>query len=441
MSYTYSNILKIALPIFSFALIENIIAFTDTAFLGRVSEAQLAAAAIGSLYYVSIFIVGFGFSIGAQILVSHRNGAGEPEKIGAIFTNSLYFLLALALASIFLTALCGEKIFAMLVSDPNILGEAMRYMKWRAPGFAAIFGVIAFRAFYVGIADTKILAYSSWLMGIVNMFLNYALIFGKAGFPRMEIEGAAIASSASEFAAFALFLAYTLAGGRARKYSMRFGKFDFCQVRAVLSLSAWTMAQQFVYVAIWLVLFAFIEKLGARELAQSNIIKSVLMFLYMPMYAFGATMNTVAGNLVGERRAAQIPAACKKIIIMQYAATLPAAAMLAAFPLEVLGVYTNSPGILTNIRPPFYMAVMTVLFAIPSFTLCNLILGFGRTRAIFFMELSTVFFYVAFLCFTVYELRSFAATWTADAWYWLMLAAADIYYIKRVGKFFSPQKI
>ena len=64
MNCSYSNLWKITLPIFSFLLIENIIAFTDTAFLGRVGEAPLAAAAIASLYYVTIFIVGFGFSVG-----------------------------------------------------------------------------------------------------------------------------------------------------------------------------------------------------------------------------------------------------------------------------------------------------------------------------------------------------------------------------------------
>lgn len=431
MDCSYSNLWKITLPIFSFLLIENIITFTDTAFLGRVNETQLAAASIGGLYYVCIFIIGFGFSIGAQILISHKNGENAFEKIGTIFLNSLYFLLIAAFIGFLLTFFFGEVIFAKMVDSESVLTEVLRYMRWRQFGLFAIFAVIAFRALYVGIADTKVMAYSSWLMGLVNLLLNYGLIFGQFGLPKMEIEGAALASTLSEFSALTLFIVYTLFKVDFKKYGINFSKISLPQIREVLSLSSWTMAQQFIYVAMWMLLFAFIEKFGQHELAQSNIIKSVLMFVYMPMYAFGATMNTVAGNLIGENREFEIPQICKRIIFLQYALTIPAIAILSIFPYEILSVYTDNPTILSGIRIPLYCALFTALCSIPTITVCNLLLAFEKVRAVFTMELSALFLYVAMLYFTVFVIESFSATWTLDAWYWLVMITLYIFYIKR----------
>ena len=68
--------------------------------MGRVNESQLAAAAIAGLFYVSVFIVGFGFSVGAQIMISHANGAREYSKIGGIWTTALAALVVMAFAAL-----------------------------------------------------------------------------------------------------------------------------------------------------------------------------------------------------------------------------------------------------------------------------------------------------------------------------------------------------
>lgn len=75
---------------------EQLIGRTDTAFLGRVGEIELGASAIAGGYYLAIFMMAFGFSIGAQILIARRNGKGNCKDIGAIFYQGVYFLLAVA---------------------------------------------------------------------------------------------------------------------------------------------------------------------------------------------------------------------------------------------------------------------------------------------------------------------------------------------------------
>ena len=69
---------------------EQLIGMTDTAFLGRVGEIELGASAIAGVYYLAIFMMAFGFSVGAQILIARRNGEGNYKEIGPIFYQDLF---------------------------------------------------------------------------------------------------------------------------------------------------------------------------------------------------------------------------------------------------------------------------------------------------------------------------------------------------------------
>lgn len=411
-------------------LIENIIAFTDTAFLGRVGEADLAAASIAGMYYVCVFIVGFGFSIGAQVLMAHANGAGEYSKVGEIFSTSLSVLVAMAVIGFAGTVLLGEDIFSLMTPDKTVVAQALKYTHWRQFGFFAIFLIIAYRSMYVGLAQTKVLAYSSWIMGLVNCGLDYLLIFGKFGLPALGVEGAAIASVSSEFLGLGVFVLFTAKKFDRAKYGLKTLRFSSGLLLKLVRLSSWTMAQQLVYVGMWLLLFSFIGHFGRHELAQSNIFKSVLMFLYMPMYAFGSAVNSVTGNLIGERREGEIIPMCGRIAVMEYAVVLPALALCVAFPFEIMGVYTDNPAILDGASCPFYAALFTVPFSIPSIILSNMILGFERTRAALVIEAISIIPYVAGLYLCAFAMKNFSAIWTMDAWYWMIVIIMNIYYIR-----------
>ena len=83
--YSYREILRIAFPILVSTIVEQVIGMTDTAFLGRVGELELGASAIAGVYYLVIFMLGLGFSIGVQIIIGRRNGEGNHIQTGNVF--------------------------------------------------------------------------------------------------------------------------------------------------------------------------------------------------------------------------------------------------------------------------------------------------------------------------------------------------------------------
>ena len=138
-------------------------------------------------------MVGFGFSQGAQILIGRRNGEGNYKQIGAIFNNALLFNFVLSLV-IFGVSLFGVPLLMKyIVSSEPVYKSAVAYLDWRIYGYFFVFASAIFRAFYVGVTQTRILTTSAILMALTNIVLDYILIFGKFGFPPMGIEGAAIA--------------------------------------------------------------------------------------------------------------------------------------------------------------------------------------------------------------------------------------------------------
>ncbi len=91
--YTNKEIWNVSYPIFLGLLAQNIINVTDTAFLGRVGEVELGASAMGGLFYICVFTIAFGFSVGSQILIARRNGEGRYKDVGPVMIQGGTFHL------------------------------------------------------------------------------------------------------------------------------------------------------------------------------------------------------------------------------------------------------------------------------------------------------------------------------------------------------------
>ena len=119
------EIFKITFPIFLTMFMQNVINLTNTAFLGRVGEVELGASAIGGVMYFAIYMIGFGFSQGAQILIGRRNGEKNYSQIGTIFNNSLLFNLLLSLVIIGLCIKGVPSLMKYLVTSENIYNSSI----------------------------------------------------------------------------------------------------------------------------------------------------------------------------------------------------------------------------------------------------------------------------------------------------------------------------
>ena len=430
--YSYSKIWAVTLPILLSMLMEHIIGLTDTAFLGRVSEVALGASALGTVYCLAFFVLGFGFSFGAQILIARRNGEKNYSKIGQICYAGTFFLLLMALALLVLIKYFSPQMLAIVVSSDEICAATIQYLNWRAYGLFFAFIMAIFRAFYVGIAQTKILTYSSIAMVLSNIVFNYALIFGKFGLPEMGIAGAALASSIAEAIAMLFYIAYTLKTIDLKKYGFYCfsALFKPMLLKKVFAVSFWMMLQPFLSISVWFFFFLAVEHLGERSLAVVNLARTLSAVPFLVTHACATTANSLVSNLIGEGKIASVRRLSCKIIYSGLTVT-PMLIFIALFPELVLRIYTNNAELISDSVNVVYIMCIASFLQIPAFIFFNIVSGTGAVKMTVFIETLTLAIYSFFVWLIIIKMRSTpAVSWTVEIIYQFVSILLCAIYLK-----------
>ncbi len=257
MDYTYKKIWLIAFPVMMSILIEQLINITDALFLGHVGDVELGASAIAGIWFLAIYMLGFGFSLGLQVVIARRNGEQQYSETGKTFFQGFSFLLSLAVALCLLSQILSPVRLKHLIASDAVYNAVIRYLDGRIWGLFFSFPFLALRSFLVGITQTKALNMAAFTAVLVNIPMNWILIFGFG----MGISGAAIASSLAELCSLIVLTAYVFRHINRHLYGLHWSM-DMTVLKEILSISVWSMLQFFMSVAIWFLFFLAIERLG-----------------------------------------------------------------------------------------------------------------------------------------------------------------------------------
>lgn len=411
---------------------EQMIGLTDTAFLGRVGEVELGASAIAIVYYMVLFMIGFGFSIGAQIIIGRRNGEGRYRETGKVFWNGLYFVLGLSGVIILLSELFTPWMMKFMVSSAAIYDAALSYVRWRLPGMVFAFCTAMFRAFYVGTTQTKTLTLNSVVMVLSNVIFNYILIFGKCGIPALGITGAAIGSSLAELMSLAFFIIYTRTGCDRPKYGLdKPARFEKEELRSMMPVCVWTMIQHTVSVFTWLIFFLFIEHLGERSLAISNIVRGVSGLIWVVLQAFSSTCSTLVSNMIGEGHQEKVISLVRRILKLSYGIVGVIMLVICMYPETIARIYTDIPDLITASIPAMLVMVSSYLVNVGGQVFFLAVSGTGSTRTAFKLELIALFVYMVYCAVIIGWLKmDVAICWTAEHVYAGMLLICSWIYMR-----------
>lgn len=434
MNYSYKQIMLITLPVMMSVLIEQLINITDAIFLGHVGEIELGASALAGIYYLALYMLGFGFSLGLQVLIARRNGEGEYTLTGKTFFQGLYFQISLAVVLIMLSKWLSPYLLRNLISSPDIYAAVLKYLDWRIYGLLFALPALAFRSFLVGIIRTKIMSYNALVMVLVNIGLNYVLIFGHAGFPALGIAGAAMASNASELVSLLMYIIYIIWKIDKSRYGLS-PKPNFGILKQVWNLSVWSMMHSFISVAPWFLFFVAVEHLGQSQLAISNIVRSVSALFSVIVNAFAATTSSLVSNLIGEGRKNEVMQLCRKMLFLGYIIGIPLIILAIIFNKVVLSVYTRDSFLIAEAFWPYIVSLSVYIFGLPSYVYLNAVSGTGNTRIAFVYQFITIVLYLLYLwilsnCFTA----PLAVYTTVEHLFVISLLIMSIVYMSRWRK-------
>ena len=431
-SISYKNIWKIAFPIIISGIAQNVVNVTDTMFLGQVSNIALGAGGNAGIFYFVLVITGMGFTTGAQIIIGRRNGEKNYNQIGKIVDHSLYFIIPLSIVLFFFMKFLSPFLLERITLSSNILEASLNYLSYRSFGIFFAYINFVFIAFYVGTTKTKILMPITIVMMLSNVFLDYSLIFGNFGFPKMGIKGAALASVISEAVALLFFIIYTLKKIDLNKYNLfRFNLFDKIIFNRILNIGSPIMLQNFLSISSWFIFFMIIEKIGETELATSHIIRSIYMVLMIPLFGFSSATNTLVSNLIGEGNSNKVLPLIKKIVLLSLVSTFIVLLFNLFFPTQMIGLYTNDVLLIDAALPTLNVISATMFFFSIAFILFNGVSGTGNTKTSLLIEFITISIYLVITYYVAITLKSsLPIVWCSEFIYFGLLGLMSFAYLK-----------
>ena len=433
---TGRHFLALSAPVMISFLAQNLIGIVDTAFIARLGETELGGTAMASLVYFCIYTIGFGLASGSQIIIGHRFGGERKREIGHILGQSTTLLAGIGLLISILSWPFGKWLFPALLSSPDVAAAASEYWNWRTIGFTFAFAASSFRSFFVGTADTKVLTYASVVMSVVNIFLDWALIFGHLGFPELGVKGAALASVLAEISGMIFYLLYFRLKVPFALYGVTRAellRWDPPLVRKLFDLSVYLMLQAFLSQSVWTVFFFFIESLGERELAIAAIIRSIYILLFIPINSYGTAVRTTVSHIWGAgQRNLLMPYLLRGVRISLFT-VLAIIAFVNLLPLPILSVFTGDHGLILAAVPSLRVVTVALLVCSIGSVFFAAVGSTGATKMVFRIELASIIFYLSYAAVMTYLFS--APVWlcfTVEILYYLLVAILSIRYIRGI---------
>ncbi len=296
----YRELWQIAYPLIITNAAHTVMMFVDRKFLSISSTEEIAAALPGGILaftFFTFFMVTTGFT---AAVVSQFHGKKNREKCASVPWAGFYFAIFAGLICSFLLIMPGEWIIDSGKHASGIIEQEKSYFKMLMPGGGFIFITSAFCAFFSGRGKTWTVAIIHITSCLINIFLDYILIFGKFGAPAMGITGAGLATTIScVIGAFLAFNFFILQNQKKYPTRRRWG-FNFEDIKRLIAFGAPSGVQIFFSVSAFAYIIFLVGRIGSSELAATTIALSINMITFMPLLGISEATGIITGRYIGK---------------------------------------------------------------------------------------------------------------------------------------------
>jgi MATE family multidrug resistance protein len=432
LNTSYRQIFGMALPISLALLVPQINFITNNIFLGQLGEKELASAGITGVYYLIFAVIGNGLNNGLQALISRRAGQNLPKEIGRLFFNGIWVALVIAALGIIITYAVGPLIMRAVIHDTFIADQVVDFLLIRIWGLPLLYLYVMRNAFLVGTNQTRFLVWGTLSEALVNIFLDYGLIYGNFGLPELGFNGAAYASIIAEGAG--LLVIYVVIHLHGLHKSFAFFdevKIELPVVKLILVQSSPLILQYAISIISWEYFYILIEHHGARDLAISNTMRNIFGLSGIFSWAFASATNSMVSNIIGQGKSDEVLYLIRKIIVVSFSIALFIVMVLNIWPEWFLSFYSQNDEFITEGIPVIRIVSVALLMMSFSTIWLNAVTGTGNTVVNLRIEFITVIIYSVYT-YLVLEYWNLPITWGwGSEWvYWISMFSMAYFYMK-----------
>ncbi|RKJ53839.1 MATE family efflux transporter [bacterium 1XD42-1] len=296
----YKMLLMIAIPIALQNLVTVMVSMMDTLMIGQLGEIQLSATSIANQLWFMLMICCFGIAGGANVLLAQYWGKGDLPVMRRIQAITFKVTFAISLLFVLVSQAFPQQFMGIFTPDPETIALGASYLRivgWSYPLYAlANAAIMMLRS--VGTVNISVIVYLVSL--IVNTCVNYVLIFGHFGAPRMEIRGAAVGTALSRCFEFGITMVFLLSKEKKIRFSLKdllpnnrdlYRKYIAQSVPVIGNEAMWGIGASMVAVVI--------GRMGTNFVAANSIYTVLNQLVTVLIFGVGNAALTIVGNTIG----------------------------------------------------------------------------------------------------------------------------------------------
>jgi len=309
--------IRLSVPVILGMLGHTFVGLADNIMVGQLGTAELAAVSLGNSFVFIAMSLGIGFSTAITPLVAEADGAGKKDEGKSALKHGLVLCTILGIA-LFGITLLGKPLMYLMDQPPEVVTLAIPYLDLVAFSLVPLIMFQAFKQFSEGLSQTKYPMYATIIANALNIVLNYLLIFGTFGFPKMGIIGAAIGTLVSRVVML-LFLWYLL--NKKKKFHFYVTGFNFRKlerrvVDKIISLGFPSALQMFFEVAIFTAAIWLSGVLGKNPQAANQIALNLSSMTFMFGMGLGVAAMIRVGNQKGLKKYTELRRIAQSIFFL-----------------------------------------------------------------------------------------------------------------------------
>jgi len=278
------------------------VSFVDNIMVGQLGSAELAAVSLGNSFIFIAMSLGIGFSTAITPLVAEADSENDFAKGKSSFKHGLFLCTVLSVL-LFLMILLAKPLMYLMKQPEEVVVLAKPYLDLVAFSLIPLIVFQGFKQFSDGLSMTKYPMYATILANVVNIILNYVLIFGKFGFPEMGIVGAAVGTLVSRFIMlfFLWWLLTKKEKSKAYVTQIKFLVLESKMVKKIINLGLPSSMQMFFEVAIFTAAIWLSGTLGKNAQAANQIALNLSSMTFMIAMGLSVAAMVRVGNQKGLR--------------------------------------------------------------------------------------------------------------------------------------------
>ena len=319
LGYTqeFSYNLKLAFPVIIGLLGHTFVQLVDNIMVGQLGTAPLAAVSLGNSFFFVAMSLGIGFSTAITPLIAEADGAKDVSKGSKIFTHGLILCCGLGLL-LSLGVLLSKPLLFDMGQPEAVVVLAYPYLQWVGISLFPLIFFQGFKQFSEGLSHTRPAMYATLLGNIMNIILNYFLIFGYWIFPKMGVEGAAIGSLVARCTMLLYLGLYIRVSVKFKEYvnKISFRNLQIKLFKGIIKLGFPSALQMlfevlFFTAAIWLS-----GILGKNTQAANQIALNLSSMTFMFAMGLGVTAMIRVGNQKGRKDSIRLREVAHSIFLL-----------------------------------------------------------------------------------------------------------------------------